>query len=128
MKKISLLLLILLAFAFTGCLSIPNNEKKAPRETIVITVINQCNWELKLSFFLEGNSRDYTGVYHLGREPQTVELVKDADYELGILGAYDIHASTYGIHIGEKDILIFDWDSYENRYKCYSRKSEDLQN
>lgn len=127
MKKLSYLLLLLISFTFISCLSTPDNENdktKNQKEKIAITFKNNCNWRVKLSFFYENDTRDYIPVL-LEKEPQTVELYKDSNYEMGIIGAYDINASRYLVHIDDKDVWIIDWDIYKNEYVIYMGKNEE---
>ena len=123
MKKLSVVFLLLLSISFMGCLSTPDNDKKEqeePKEIQTMTLVNQCNWKLNLKFIYNNDWNNVIFV-DLGKEPKTIELYKDCEYEMVIIGAYDVTPHVFGIRTKpDKDVWIYKWDTYSAEYATYS--------
>ena len=137
MKNLSVVFLLLLSISFMGCLSNPDNDKKEfmgylstpdndkkeqeePKEIQTMTLVNQCNWKLNLKFIYNNDWNNVIFV-DLGKEPKTIELYKDCEYEMVIIGAYDVTPHVFGIRTKpDKDVWIYKWDTYSAEYATYS--------
>lgn len=123
MKKLALLFLFLTTILLTGCISTQQVENdNLSREKAWYRLRNECAWQLSVSVTQKGLPSSKQTLT-LGQSAQALELYKDADYVISIKGTYDSSVHTFSIHTDDKNLLVFDWSSYDAKYHLKSGKS-----
>ena len=116
MKK-RFLLLALICFAFTSCLTFQSAETK--ENEIRVHIANDCAWELK------GNIRTILGLptfFTLSRSGKTYNLKKNKTYIITIQSRLDYGKKSVWVKTPDYDCTFsITWDSFDGKYHLYQR-------